>query len=82
MYSNVVKKSRFIRAGNSTVGFPPKRLFSVISLYQNDSMAHKSYQGIPRARYISFYSILILNIKWPLADILIWKASTSSFENT
>jgi hypothetical protein len=46
-----------------------------------NSMAPKSYQGIPRVRYISFSTILILNIKWPLADIFNLKNSTSSSEN-
>jgi hypothetical protein len=46
-----------------------------------ESMAPKSYQGIPCARYISFSTILILNIKWPLADIFNLKNSTSSSEN-
>jgi hypothetical protein len=36
MYSNVVK-SRFKRAGNSTVGFSPKRLFPIINLCQTAS---------------------------------------------
>jgi hypothetical protein len=38
-----------------------------------DSMAHMSYQGIPRAQYISFYIILILNITWPFAEIYVEK---------
>jgi hypothetical protein len=44
-----------------------------ITSSRNESMAHKSYQGIHRAWYISFYSILVLNIKWTFANILIWK---------
>jgi hypothetical protein len=48
-------------------------------LTQVDSMAHKSCEGILRARYVSFHAILLLkNIKWPLAEILIWKNSTIS----
>jgi hypothetical protein len=36
MYSNVIK-SRFKRAGNSPVGFSPKRLFPIINLCQTAS---------------------------------------------
>jgi hypothetical protein len=35
------------------------------------SMALRPYDGILCARYFDFYPILILNIKWPLAAILI-----------
>jgi hypothetical protein len=37
MYSNVVK-SRFKRAGNSTIGFSPKRLFPIINLCQTSQL--------------------------------------------
>jgi hypothetical protein len=38
-----------------------------------ESMVLKSYQGIPGARYISFSTIFILNIKWPFGRYLQFK---------